>query len=936
LIPTAPVSIPQPAPRAGRATVKSRQGLSSLPVAAQALVSATLGENDRRYQVAAVASTMRVQNPAQALQADFTRQGMDVRSGQTHWRLALVGYGYGVHLERVGEAAPHSLGNRVEYQRGPLVEWYVNGPTGLEQGFTLSAPPLLGTRETGHGIRDTGRGASAPSVTPDTGHRTLDSSPLTIALEIGGDLTATADSPAHEQGSARSEGLTLRDGHGQPVLRYTGLTAHDASGRALAAWLEVGRGELWLRVEDAGARYPVVVDPFVEQARLAASDGASGDELGTSVDVSSDGITLVAGAPCATIGSNAQQGAAYVFVMPASGWATTSTFTAKLTASDGAASDALGFSVGISSNGSTIVAGADQYNTAGPGAAYVFVRPARGWASATYPQTETAKLIAPDGVSGDSLGYDVGVSGDGTTIVAGAPFATVGSNISQGAAYVFVKPGGGWASAPYPQIATAKLKASDGAEYDTLGASVGVSSNGSTIVAGARGSHTEQGAAYVFVKPRGGWASATQTAELTASDGVGGDQLGTAVGVSNDSSTIVAGAPYATVSGNSDQGALYVFVKPGGGWRGDLDETAELTNTTTGASRDRLGGSVGVSSNGNTIVAGADGRNSNTGAVDIFVRPEGGWTTTSTYTTEVVATKASLGTDFGFAVRVDGDGFSMAVGEPYRDSEQGVAYVFLTAPVVTFTGVPESEPYQGTFNVASSTNSSTSPVYTSNGGCTNGGTTTYTMTSGTVGCYATVTWPADVNYASARLFQKTKASKIAPTVTFSGAPASEAYQGTFTVASTTDSSSSPVYTSGGACTNSGPLYTMTKGTGTCTLNVSWVADANYLRASLSQTTTASKVGQAISFTTKAPSSASINSTFPVAAESTSKLTVALTVDVVSKGVCSLGTPTTAGGVTSATVTMLRSAGTCTIDATQGGNGNYGPAAEQVTSATATP
>src|SRR5208283_1703009 len=186
------------------------QGFSSLPVAAQPVVSATLGQNDARYQVGAVGGRLQTQNPAQALRADFTRQGMDVRSGQADWRLELRGYGYGDHLEKVREAAPQSRANRVEYQRGPLVEWYVNGPAGLEQGFTLNAPPAsiaAGTRQTGHGIRDTGHGASAASGTPDTGLRTSDSSPLTIALETGGDLTATADSLAGVNGNGRAEGL---------------------------------------------------------------------------------------------------------------------------------------------------------------------------------------------------------------------------------------------------------------------------------------------------------------------------------------------------------------------------------------------------------------------------------------------------------------------------------------------------------------------------------------------------------------------------------------------------------------------------------------------------------------------------------------------------------------------------------------------------------
>ena len=57
---------------------------------------------------------------------------------------------------------------------------------------------------------------------------------------------------------------------------------------------------------------------------------------------------------------------------------------------------------------------------------------------------------------------------------------------------------------------------------------------------------------------RDGW---NQAAKLTASDfgDDNGEQLGTSVGVSSDGSTIVAGAPGAAINSQSDQGAAYVF-----------------------------------------------------------------------------------------------------------------------------------------------------------------------------------------------------------------------------------------------------------------------------------------------------------------------------------------------------------------------------------------
>jgi len=89
----------------------------------------------------------------------------------------------------------------------------------------------------------------------------------------------------------------------------------------------------------------------VQQAELTASNGATGDELGGSVAIS--GSTAVIDA----VGKNANTGAAYVFVRSGTAWSQ----QAKLTASNGATGDYFGFSVAIS--GSTAVAGAPVKNS---------------------------------------------------------------------------------------------------------------------------------------------------------------------------------------------------------------------------------------------------------------------------------------------------------------------------------------------------------------------------------------------------------------------------------------------------------------------------------------------------------------------------------------------------------------------------------------------
>ena len=60
--------------------------------------------------------------------------------------------------------------------------------------------------------------------------------------------------------------------------------------------------------------------------------------------------------------------------------------------------------------------------------------------------------------------------------------------------------------------------------------------------------------------PASGWASATQTAELTASDGAAGDELGWSVATWGD--TVLAGAYGHEVAANASQGSAYVFLAP--------------------------------------------------------------------------------------------------------------------------------------------------------------------------------------------------------------------------------------------------------------------------------------------------------------------------------------------------------------------------------------
>ena len=387
-------------------------------------------------------------------------------------------------------------------------------------------------------------------------------------------------------------------------------------------------------------------------AELSPSDSQANDFFGISVAIS--GNTIVVG----DFNPNTEQyGEVDVFVKPASGWSNM-TQTARLTSSD----NGQGFGISVAVDGNTVVVGAANTSNfkrpgaAGPGAAYVFVKPAGGWVN----MTETAKLTASDGQSGDAFGDSVSINGN--TIAAGAFFV---SNFS-GKAYVFVKPSTGW-SGNLTQTAELAASDSDGI-LDYFGCSVAVSGN--TVAVGSYGHNNFQGASYVFVEPAGGWVNMTETAELTVSNGKSSDFFGFAVAINGN--TIVAGAP----SAYNQYGVAYVYLEPASGWTSTSQFTAGLgaPDATQG---DSFGQSVGISDNGHAIVVGAPAATINgnfgQGAVYAYLRPAAGWSNTQHAYAEATASDGAA--NDGMAVSIGISGATVIAGAP-KNNKPGATYVF--------------------------------------------------------------------------------------------------------------------------------------------------------------------------------------------------------------------------------------------------------------------
>jgi hypothetical protein len=79
---------------------------ANLPIAAESRISATLGSDIPGYQARACESGFRAENAQQRLTADFAAQGVEIEAGAEHWRMLLLGYGYGEALQAMPRTAP--------------------------------------------------------------------------------------------------------------------------------------------------------------------------------------------------------------------------------------------------------------------------------------------------------------------------------------------------------------------------------------------------------------------------------------------------------------------------------------------------------------------------------------------------------------------------------------------------------------------------------------------------------------------------------------------------------------------------------------------------------------------------------------------------------------------------------------------------------------
>jgi hypothetical protein len=385
------------------------------------------------------------------------------------------------------------------------------------------------------------------------------------------------------------------------VLGAAAAPAHAAAGAARPAALAIPGG--WWHHRQA--------------AEFTAPDGQDNAFYGSTVAISANGSTAVVG----EFGdSTTQQGAAYVYSSAGGSWA----LVAELHASDGGAGDGFGWSVAISSDGQTILVGADDINQQ-TGAAYVFSGSGGSW-------TQTAELTASDAAAGNGFGYSVALSASGSRAVIGA----WGYEGYTGSAYVFYGAGRSWKQ-------KVEMSPLDGNRGNEFGWSVAMSSNGTAILVGAIGNP-----AYVYTVSGGTWG---QAGEIIPS--AGSTLFGFSVAMSGSGTTLAIGD-----YGAGPDGTTYLYTGSGSAWT--------LTATLT------TGATVALSRNGRTLVIGDEGSGANTGVAHVYVSTGGSWVSQG----KLTASDGAKNSEFSYSVAVSAYGAVAVLGAPGTDDSTGTAYVF--------------------------------------------------------------------------------------------------------------------------------------------------------------------------------------------------------------------------------------------------------------------
>jgi len=322
--------------------------------------------------------------------------------------------------------------------------------------------------------------------------------------------------------------IQASDKEAQDFFGWSVCISSDGNIVAVGAIQEGSSGSVYIFTRSGGV--------WTEQQKITPTT-TSGARVGESVDISTDGSTLILGC----------RGGDQVFIYTYNGssWVEEGIVTPDIP------TNRFGLSVSLTSDGNIAVVGApwDSSVSSQEGSVWIYQRIGTSWGN------KIQKLTAPDAATSDQFGNSVNISDDGNTIFVGA-YGDDTTATDAGSVYVYNRD----LQNPTTWNFSQKIELDTATSFTWLGYTVSSSNDASKIL--ITGYHQitadpiRTGAAYVYELVNGQY---TNPVQLLASDREESDYFGWSSGISGDGNTVIVGAIFEDTGGNN-AGATYVYM----------------------------------------------------------------------------------------------------------------------------------------------------------------------------------------------------------------------------------------------------------------------------------------------------------------------------------------------------------------------------------------
>jgi pimeloyl-ACP methyl ester carboxylesterase len=398
-----------------------------------------------------------------------------------------------------------------------------------------------------------------------------------------------------------------------------------------------------------------------EQQLLVPADqppDQNGSGFGDSVALSADGTTAVIGRRSA---GGDGTGAVDVETLDGSTWVQ----QAELVPDDNqviATGTNFGASVALSSDGNTALIGGPEDNEY-QGGAWIYTRSNGQW-------TEQAHIVPPDelgrvaGIASSQFGTSVGLSPDGNTAVISGPYDYgAGDQYGWGAVWIYTRTGTTWTE-------QAKLSPADEINTARFGDSVALASDSNILLIGGDTDDGDRGSAWVYTEAAGSWSEAAKFSpsdEIAVGSPHPESEFGASVALSSNGTTAVVGGP----NDDADKGATWVYTATSGTWNEEAkivppDETPYPGQASADA---EFGSQVSESTDGTNALIGGPEDGALAGAAWLYARANGTWTEVTKIGPPADANNGTTinHVAFGSAIALSSDATGALIGGPQNE-----------------------------------------------------------------------------------------------------------------------------------------------------------------------------------------------------------------------------------------------------------------------------